>query len=320
MKISKIFAAMSAAALAATMVAIPASAEEAAPTQKAYNIGFNIQFGHFNGGTVTATAVGDNLLGMSTDEAGALTCTGEKVDRQSMWVVNDWAGSVQNSFVEGIAIVDGGGGEANPGWNGMWIQCYASSIEEGLTVEFEISAEDGMWKDMDPADPEFGGWTVLVPAVDGVDKIVHMEAAEGTTQPSQKSFTFSITIPADVLASAAENGGTKPQVAEEEVAIPGGDDTSSAADESASDDSSSKTDDSKSDSKSDSKADSSSKASTTSTTTSKSSTTTTTKTSTTTTSKAASDATESSETGAAAGVGLAIAALAGAAIVVSRRK
>ena len=149
MKISKIFAGMSAAAIVAAAVAMPASAvvptektfsytitltsdelkaamdaggtkpqvaeEEIADpngaegdTMKAYNIGFNIQFGHFCGGTFSATATGGDLLTMGTDENGALTCTGEKTDSQSMWLVNDWAGTVKNQFVENVAIADGG--------------------------------------------------------------------------------------------------------------------------------------------------------------------------------------------------------------------
>lgn len=316
MKISKIFAAMSAAAIAASMVALPAAADDAAAgsTMKAYNVGFNIQFGHFYGGTITATATGGNVLGMAKAEDGSLTCTGEKVDSQKMWVVNDWSSTVSNDFVEGIAIADGTYDANNPGWNGMWIQCYIDDLSAGLEVTFEISAEDGTWKEMDPSEDEFSGWSVLVPAVDGHDAFVHTEA--NGNQPSQKTFTYTLTISGDELQAAMDAKGTKPQVAEEEIST-GDTSTTDSTGSTASGSSSTTSSGSSSTGSTGGSSNTSSKGG--STTTSKGGSTTSTKTTTSTTS-ASSDNTANAESGAAAGVGLAIAALAGAAIVVSRKK
>lgn len=313
MKISKIFAGMSAAAIVAAAVAMPASAvvptektfsytitltsdelkaamdaggkkpqvaeEEIADpngaegdTMKAYNIGFNIQFGHFCGGTFSATATGGDLLTMGTDENGALTCTGEKTDSQSMWLVNDWAGTVKNQFVENVAIADGGGeSTGNPGWNGMWIQCYTADLDAGLEITVNIDAADATWKDMDPEDPEFTGWSVLVPALDGHDPFVITDVQgdnssdSGSTSSGDNSNTSS--------GSSSGNGSSSSSGSSSSKGGSNGGSTSkgSASTSSAKD-------------------------------------------------AGASDNTANAESGAAAGVGLAIAALAGAAIVVSRKK
>lgn len=317
MKISKIFAGMSAAAIIAAAVAMPASAvvptqktftytitltgdelkaamdakgtkpqvaeEEIADpngaegdTMKAYNIGFNIQFGHFCGGTFSATATGGDLLTMGTDENGALTCTGEKTDSQSMWLVNDWAGTVKNQFVENVAIADGGGeSSGNPGWNGMWIQCYTADLDAGLEVTVNIDASDATWKDMDPEDPDFTGWSVLVPALDGKDAFIIKDAGGDNSSDSGST-------------SSGDSSNT-----------------SSGSSSGSSSSSSSGSSSSKGGSNGGSNGGSTSKGSATTSSAKDAGT---------------SDNTANAESGAAAGVGLAIAALAGAAIVVSRKK
>lgn len=317
MKISKIFAGMSAAAIVAAAVAMPASAvvptektfsytitltsdelkaamdaggtkpqvaeEEIADpngaegdTMKAYNIGFNIQFGHFCGGTFSATATGGDLLTMGTDENGALTCTGEKTDSQSMWLVNDWAGTVKNQFVENVAIADGGGESAgNPGWNGMWIQCYTADLDAGLEITVNIDAADATWKDMDPEDPEFTGWSVLVPALDGHDPFVITDVEgdnssdSGSTSSGDNSNTSSGSSSGN--GSSSSSGSSSSKGGSNGGSNGGSTSKGSASTSSAKD-------------------------------------------------AGASDNTANAESGAAAGVGLAIAALAGAAIVVSRKK
>lgn len=317
MKISKIFAGMSAAAIIAAAVAMPASAvvptqktftytitltgdelkaamdakgtkpqvaeEEIADpngaegdTMKAYNIGFNIQFGHFCGGTFSATATGGDLLTMGTDENGALTCTGEKTDSQSMWLVNDWAGTVKNQFVENVAIADGGGESAgNPGWNGMWIQCYTADLDAGLEITVNIDAADATWKDMDPKDPEFTGWSVLVPALDGHDPFVITDVEgdnssdSGSTSSGDNSNTSSGSSSGN--GSSSSSGSSSSKGGSNGGSNGGSTSKGSASTSSAKD-------------------------------------------------AGASDNTANAESGVAAGVGLAIAALAGAAIVVSRKK
>lgn len=317
MKISKIFAGMSAAAIVAVAVAMPASAvvptektfsytitltsdelkaamdaggtkpqvaeEEIADpngaegdTMKAYNIGFNIQFGHFCGGTFSATATGGDLLTMGTDENGALTCTGEKTDSQSMWLVNDWAGTVKNQFVENVAIADGGGeSTGNPGWNGMWIQCYTADLDAGLEITVNIDAADATWKDMDPEDPEFTGWSVLVPALDGHDPFVITDVGgdnssdSGSTSSGDNSNTSSGSSSGN--GSSSSSGSSSSKGGSNGGSNGGSTSKGSASTSSAKD-------------------------------------------------AGASDNTANAESGAAAGVGLAIAALAGAAIVVSRKK
>lgn len=280
--ITAIVAGMSAAAISAAMIAMPAAASETsesyaddpvpdtasytedldspapAPDDGAddgyvaktiYAIGFNIQFGNFYGGTFTATAEGSNVLGIEADEDGYPACTGEKTYIQNMWAVNDWSSTVENEFADGIAIADGTYTADNPGWNGMWIQCYVDDLSNGLEITFEIDAQDGTWMNMDPADEDFSGWTVLRPMIDGYDAFVHTEAAEGTTQPSEKSFEFTLSLSGAYLDNAFESKSTKPLIGEEVIYVP--DDTSSDVTESTGDSSSeNESDDSEDDSSS----------------------------------------------------------------------
>lgn len=181
-------------------------------------VGFNIQFGNFYGGTITATATGGALLGMDTDENGELICTGETVPSQQMWITSDWSSTVEKTFAESVPIADGTFDVYNPGWNGMWIECCVSDIDEGLTVTFNINAENGVWKyNPDTAAEDFDGWTILIPGVQGHDALVHTRMDVATNQPSKKSFTYTLALTGDELRSALDSGGTEPMVIQEET-------------------------------------------------------------------------------------------------------
>ena len=305
MKISKILAAFSAAAILATMGAVSVSAD--AETVAAKNVGFNIQFGHFYGGTVTATVKGAGVMSMTTTDEG-LACTGEVVGETTMYSTEDWASSFKNVEVKDLAIADTPGEKDNPGWNGMWLQFYATDLSD-IEITISIDATDGTWKDMDPADDTFAGWTVLrAMDVGGSSEWQVITTEADGTQPATKTYEYKIT--ADMLQAAVDAGKVTPK--DEDVAVAN---SSSTADSSKTDSKSDSTSSTDSASKTDSKATTSSKAanSTAAGTTSKSGA------AGTGTSSSASDD-KTADTGATAGIALAGIALAGAAIVVAKRK
>ena len=324
MKLSKIFAGLSAAALAATMLAMPASAEEEAATKKAYNFGINIQFGHIKGGTVTATAKGSGVLNTFIGEDGTITTDGTKTGETKMMCANDWTGAQSMVPVDNLEILDGTNDPDNPGWNGMWIQCFTESLDDfEITFDFDLSGTT--WKDMDPADPEFTGWIIVnAPsnAASTFPEIAQHVSMENTAT------TYSCTLDSAGIKTLIDEGIITKVDEANMVDVPDPD-AQGGSDSSAD----SKTD-STSDSKTDSKTDSTASSTASSSTTSSSASTTSSKaaggsTGTSTTSKttssaaassAASDATESPEAGAAAGIALALAAVAGAAVVVSKKR
>lgn len=360
MKVAKIFAGMSALALAASMTAMTVSAEEAVSgsyypatydatyvysgadiaaiagdavvdpdanalkdkkaqlvgytntetgTVDTYNLGFNIQVGHVTNAklTIEVTSSANNIY----DGNGGVG-SGYMYTVQTSW--NQDSPKDDEKGWKKFEYEDDGSQKM------AWGACDINNMSTGP------SKYNGEWAQITLTDTNVSALTFTV-HVDCSESTWEYHPYEETDENGNIYQVFSMTagtvLPNNVDASQTQEADTGKWavVSSDEInkQIPGG--KTSGKEDSKSDSSSSTTD-----SNSSTTSSNSSSTSSTTSTTSKSGSSTTSKASTTggststSASTAASDNTENAASGAAAGVGLAIAALAGAAIVVSRKK
>ena len=177
MKISKIFAGMSALAIAATTVMAVSAVEpakkhytftvkisemiekgalaEPTATDGVYNIGFNIQFGHYDNGQWKATVKGAKLFEAVPNADATNFDVGDATTECAMAIAKDW----KNTPETVIALADDWKPTVSA-WNGAWVQFFCEDYSD-VECTFELDLTDALFEDMDPEDEDFAGWTIL---------------------------------------------------------------------------------------------------------------------------------------------------------------